>query len=143
MIRNYDSKLVAVIFGGPITGFADGTFVTVEYNEDAFTLQMGADGINNTRSKTNNSSGKVTVTLSQSSPSNAVLSAFHKADKLAPFGAGVKPLTVKDISGTSLHFAPTAWIVKAATSEYAKEAGSREWVFETDALDSFVGGLIA
>jgi hypothetical protein len=51
----------------------------------------------------------------------------------------VKPLMVKDLSGTSLHSAATAWITKGADAEYAKEPGNREWTFETDNLMSLVG----
>lgn len=139
MLTNYDSKGVVVVFNfQPVLGFQRGTFVSVEYNNDAFSLQVGIDGA--TRSKSNDNSGRVTVTLQQGSPSNDMLSQIHELDKRSPTGSGVKPLMVKDLTGRALHSAATAWIVKAPTAEYADESGAREWVFETDNLVSFVGG---
>ena len=139
MLYTYDPKLVTVIYGGVlITGFADGTFVKVSRNSDTFSLQMGVDG-HATRTKSNDNSGKFEVTLSQASPSNPILYALWKIDQMAPLGVGVKPMIVKDLSGSSLHAAPTTWIVKPSDAEYAKEAGSRVWMFETDLMDGLVG----
>jgi hypothetical protein len=139
MLHTYDPKMVAVVFRGiPITGFADGTFVTVEHNNDMFTLQVGADG-HATRTKSNDNSGKITVTLTQSSPSNDPLTAIHNADRLAPKGVGIGPIQVKDLSGSSLHSAPTAWIMKPPSSAYAKDPQTREWVFETNELSNNPG----
>lgn len=135
----YNPKEVVIIFGPIIvTGFADGTFLSVEFNEDAFTLQVGTDG-EGTRSKSNNESGRATFTLMQSSDSNDLLSALHGVDKSTPSGDGIVPLLIKDLQGTSLHSAETAWIVKGPTNEYGREAGPREWVIETDNLVSVTG----
>ena len=137
-VKTYDPSQVAIIIGGfPVTGFADGSFVTVERNEDAFALYVGTDG-EGTRAKSNNKSGRITITLAQSSDSNAVLSGFAQADELS--NSGVVPVLVKDNSGQSLHSAETAWIVKAANSEYAREVGTREWVIETDVLVTLPAG---
>ena len=131
-LKAYNFAKVAVIFGGrQLTGFADGDAVTVERNEDAFTLLIGADG-EGTRSKSNNRSGRVTVRLLQTSESNAILNAFAKADDLSD--TGLQPLLVKDASGNSLYSAELAWIVKMPAATLGAEAGDREWVFETDNL---------
>jgi hypothetical protein len=137
-VSTYDPKQVAIIFGGfSLSGFADGSFVTVERNEDAFTLQMGTDG-EGTRSKSNNKSGRVTVRLMQSSESNAILSGIAKSDELS--NSGVQPLMVKDNSGASLYVAEQSWIVKMPSAEYDREASEREWIIETDSLQMFEGG---
>jgi len=139
-LGTYDPKQVATVFSGHlITGFAPGTFVNVEYNEDSFSLSVGAAG-DACRAKSNNRSARVTVTLMQSSLSNTILSGFHNADVNSPAGDGVAPMLVKDASGTSLHSAENAWIVKPAPSEFAQEPSTREWVFETDVMISNVGG---
>jgi len=138
-LYNYDPKAVNIVWAGiPFTGFADGTFLRVEFNEDAFALSVGTDK-DATRSRVNNDSGRFTVTLKQASITNQLLSALHEADKAVPTGVGIAPMMVKDNSGTSLHTAEHAWIVKSAPAEYAREPGSREWVFETEALINNVG----
>ena len=136
----YDSKQVSVTFGPIlITGYADGTFISVEQNEDSFSLLVGADG-DACRSKSNNRSARVTLTILQSSPANDLLSALHNEDVLSPSGDGVQPLMVKDNSGRTICAAERAWIVKPPTTEYAVESGSREWLFETDNMLHNVGG---
>lgn len=136
--KTYDPKLVSVIVGGKImSGFADGSFVVVERNEQAFTLKTGVDG-EGTRSKSNNKSGKITITLMSSSKSNDDLSAFALADELNNTGA--VPVMVKDNGGRSLHAAETAWVQKIPNDDKAKEANERVWIMETDSVNMFIGG---
>jgi hypothetical protein len=136
--KTYDPSQVAIIVGGfQITGFADGSFLTVARNTDAFALYIGTDG-EGTRAKSNNKSGRITLTLAQSSDSNAILSGIAAADELS--NSGIVPVLIKDNSGNSLYAAETAWIVKAPDSEFGREVGAREWIIETDNLAVFVGG---
>jgi len=138
MVKTYDPKQNAIIVGGHIvSGFADGTFIVVERNEQAFNLKVGADG-EGCRVKSNNKSGKFTLTLMQSSSSNDFLSALANADELT--GEGVAPCLMKDNSGTTVCAGATSWVQKQANVENAKEATTRQWVIETDELDMFVGG---
>ncbi len=131
-LKSYNFGKVAVIFGGrQLTGFADGEAVSVERNEDAWSLLVGADG-EATRAKSNNRSGRVTIRLLQTSESNAILNDFAKADDLAD--AGAQALFIKDNSGNSLYSAEQAWIVKMPAATHGNEAGTREWVLETDNL---------
>jgi hypothetical protein len=137
-VKTYDPKQVAVIVGGKILhGFGDGTFIVAERNEQAFNLKVGVDG-EGTRAKSNNKSGKVTLTLMQSSGSNDDLSAFAVADELS--NSGAVPLLIQDHSGRTLCTALTAWIQKYANAEFAKEVSTRSWVLETDELVIFDGG---
>lgn len=139
-LRTYDPKEVSVIFGAPIKGFADGTFVSVEYNEDFFTMQIGADG-DAIRAKSNNSSARVTITLLQSSESNDILSATLNLDRLSPSGDGILPFLLKDNTGRTLMTAEKMWITKPPTVAYGREGETREWVLETDnMLPSNIGG---
>ncbi len=99
---------------------------------------MGSDG-EAARSKSNDKSGRMTIQLLQTSPSNAILSAFALADEVTPGGA-VFPFACKDLNGGSLHTAQTGWIVKKPDAEYVVEAGPREWIIETDDLKHTVAG---
>ena len=137
-VKTYDPKQIIVTFGGNIlSGFADGTFVVAERNEDMWTTQIGTDG-EDTRSKSNNRSGLITVSLMQTSDSNAVLSALALTDEAS--SAAALPLQIKDNSGNTLLIAETAWIKKMPSVEYGREAGPREWAFETGVLVMNVAG---
>ena len=138
MLYTYDPKMVVLTMGGvPIRGYADGTQIVAERSNDMFTKVSGNDGAVS-RAKSNDKSGTVTVTLAQTSPSNDVLSAFHKQDELS--NTGVKVLNCKDLSGRSTHFSSGAWIRKLPNAEYAKEITNREWVIDCDNLETLVGG---
>lgn len=138
MVKTYDPKNVSLIVGGKIIGgFTDGTFITAERNEAMWNLKVGVDGIG-TRAKTNNTSGKITIVLHQSSNSNDDLSALAAADELA--NSGAVPVLLRDNSGRTLCTALTAWIQKYANAEFGKEVSNRTWVMETDQLVIFDGG---
>ena len=137
-LKTYDAGKVIVQVGPvTVTGFSDGDTVSVERNEDTFTLQVGTDG-DGTRSKTNNRSGKFTLSVMQSSAANKALSAIFLLDELA--NSGVVPVLVKDGSGASFYAAATAWLMKPPTADFKREAGAREWVIETDNMAWFEGG---
>lgn len=137
-VFTYDPKQVSVIVGGKIiTGFADGSFVEFERNENAWNLKVGVDG-EGARAKSNNLSGKITLTLMQSSASNDVMSAFAAADELS--NAGAVPFYLKDNSGRTIATALTAWVQKYPKTTFAKEIESRQWILETDDIEIFVGG---
>lgn len=137
-VANYDPAAIHIIFGViPIEGYADGTFVSVERNEDMFALTVGADG-EGVRAKSNNKSGRITLTLLQSSITNTLLSAAMVADELASDGVG--PFIMTDGNGETLVSAQSCWITKPAKTEFGKEAATREWVLESDSINILNGG---
>ncbi|MBX9744275.1 MAG: DUF3277 family protein [Chlamydiales bacterium] len=136
-VRTYDPKQVIITVGGvPMSGFADGSFLTVDRDDNQWTKVTGADGTS-TRIKSNNRSGNMIITLKQSSPSNDVLSGFANVDELT--NAGVVPILVKDLSGNSIFFSATGWVKKYPSSEFGKDLANREWVLDLVDLDVFVG----
>ena len=136
-LRTYDPKSVVVSIGGvPMGGYADGTFLLIDRDENAFTKVTGADGTS-TRVKSNNRSGSMTITLKQSSPSNDILSGFAALDELS--NTGVVPILIKDLSGNSLYFSATGWIQKFPSSEFGKEINNRDWILDLVDVDIFVG----
>lgn len=137
MAKTYNPAKVAVSFAGfPLSGFGD-TFISAERNEDAFAVVIGADG-EASRVANANKSGRVTITLKQTSLSNDVLSNLAVADELGNLSTGA--LMVKDVSGTTVLLAQEAWIVKRPTVEFGKEGSDREWILETGNLEIFSGG---
>lgn len=137
MARTYDPAGINIIFAGNIiTGIAPGTFIRVERNADMWGLQIGSAG-EGARIKSNDKSGKITLTLMQTSPSNDILSAQALIDEQT--NGGSSAAEVRDSNGTSLHAAENAWVKKTPDSEYSNEGGTREWVLETENLVNFVG----
>jgi len=137
-MKTYDPKSTQIIVGGvPITGFADGSFIRIRRNNDAFALSVGADG-EGTRIKSNDKSGQIEIELMQSSLSNAYLSNIALSDELE--NAGIVPVLVKDGTGSSIHAAEQAYIKKTPDAEYGKEATTRVWLIETDNLQNYNGG---
>ena len=137
-VETYSPKKVSVIFGAVIvTGFAEGTFINIERNKDAFTLATGADG-EVSRIHSPDKSGKVTITLQQTSDSNDLLSVLAIADENTL--QGQVPLLVKDGNGRTLVAAANAWIDKLAPSGFGDEMSTREWIVSCAELEIFVGG---
>jgi Bacteriophage KPP10, Structural protein ORF10 len=137
-LLNYNPKDVSIIIGTQIMkGFADGPFISVEYDEDAFNKKIGADG-EGTRVKTNNFAGRYTLTLDQASESNDYLSGLAALDRAS--GAGVVPVTVRDVNGNTLYFSESGWVLRIPTMEFGKEAADREWVLDAADIQGFIGG---
>tara|TARA_R100001480_G_scaffold7635_3_gene15596 strand:- start:608 stop:1033 length:426 start_codon:yes stop_codon:yes gene_type:complete len=139
-LATYDPKKIVITLGGtPIVGLADGTFVSFERINDAYSITTGADGLT-TRTKTNDKSGTLTLTLQQSSLSNNFLSTIYNLDETA--NAGVVALGIKDILGLSIVTAGFAWIKKLPVVEYGNELSNREWMIDCADTKVFVGGNI-
>lgn len=138
MLRTYDPKQVSMIYAGQIIeGFAEGTFILAERNEDSANLQVGSQG-DATRAISNNRGGRVTITLQQTSPSNGVFDAQRLAMELA--GGGVAPMLCKDAGGLELFGGAKSWVVKPPPIEFSNEPTNREWILETDFLEMAVAG---
>jgi len=122
----YDAQLVTVVVDGRfITGFADGSFVSSEKDEESFSTKVGAQG-DVVVSKTNNPLGTITLTVQQESPSNRFLK--QKAKTTTPFPIWV---TAPDgQGGTEKSGGTQALIKKAPSKEYEEESGSREYEFQ-------------
>ena len=131
-LENYDPNQVFLTFNGVnIDGFEQGTFIEIDYRKDAFSLKMDISG-SGTRSKTNDYSATITITLTQRSASNQMLSTYSNIDR--DTGAGYGVLQCKDNLGSDLFIAGSAWIAKPAKVDYALESTTRVWKFETDNL---------
>jgi len=127
-MKVYDSSKVSVTLG-PISvssGRAKGPFVKISNEADDYSDDAGADG-EVVRWANKDDRATVTLILMASSESNQALSALRIADKIAPNGAGIVPIMIKDGNGDSLFTAKDCWIAKAPDAEYGQEPGTREW----------------
>lgn len=137
-VRTFDPKSVIVTIGGvPMSGYADGTFLEITADTQQFTKIVGADGFT-TRVKSNNYGGVMTLTLSQSSPSNDVLSGFLQLDRAS--NRGVVPILIKDMSGTTIIFAGTGWIQQFPDVIFGNEINNRAWILDLAEIDVLIGG---
>lgn len=143
MVKTYDPKKVIVVFGAvALTGFAEGTFITVETQGDGITAIVGCDQEVVRSISPANVLKNVKISLLQSSDSNDKLSLMHDMDNQN--GAGVFPLSIKDLSGRSLFISDQAWIVKKPVFQRGKSAsdGTCEWNFQAVGTEEalFIGG---
>jgi len=142
-VRTYNPREVSIVVCGiPIDGgYASGEFLRITALGDWFTEEMGTDG-EVTRTDTGENRYTLVLTLMQSNPLNALLSALLAADRNTPNGAGVAPTLVKDRSGTSLFTAPSCWITGPPEQVYSNQAEARAWTIRAVAgnAPNIVGG---
>ena len=137
-MKTYDPSAISVIIGGAvISGFADGTFVNVARNEDAFAYVPSSTGVGS-RTKNANKSGRITLTLQKTSPSNEILDNYADLDERS--SSGIFSSLVRDNSGKDLHKGESCWIVKKPEAGEGKELPSREWIIEIAELEMNVKG---
>lgn len=140
-VRTYDPDQVTVTWGPyEFQQIADGDSIEAERNEDAVALKVGLHG-DGARTKNRNISGKFTVRLMQTSPSNDDLSAAALADANTNPGV-VHPFKIADHNGQTQAFSPEAWIVKVPKLTRGKDLGNAEWVFECLKMPIFIGGSV-
>lgn len=138
MLYTYDFKKVLALVGGvPMQGFADGTGIEVELDDDLWVIVTGADG-ETARARRHGLVATMKLTFMQTSPSNDVLSGLVLVDILE--NAGVVPVLVKDVLGSSVFFSARGFVKKPAGSSFGKEVGNREWSLVLPGIDQFVGG---
>lgn len=138
-VKTYAPNQVKIVMGAlPISGLAEDTFVSVTEIGEGIASVVGVDG-EVARSMSRDSRLRITLTLMQTSASNAALTALHQADR-ATDGNGAVPISVTDLRGTSLHASDAAWIVKMPDAGYGAKVGSREWTIETGPAINVIGG---
>ncbi|MFT9498022.1 phage structural protein [Anaerosolibacter sp.] len=138
MTKTYDPKKNIIVFGGKeIHGFAEDSIVEIEPKGDGITSVTGCDG-EVTRNIDPNRQYTVTLKLKQSSDDNDYLSNLHDLDRAT--GRGMRPLAIKDLTGSTRFFAKEAWVTKHPTVSKEKESGTNEWVLETGPVDDYIVG---
>jgi len=138
MAATYNPKDVSLIYGGAlIQGFAEGSFVNVEYNVESVALLVGADG-KATRSTNPNNSARITVRLLPTSASNLIFQAALSADRAGGFGQ--LPLLLTVLSVGQNYAAEGAWVVRSPGYDFQVEAQAVEWMLESDDLIGAVLG---
>lgn len=122
------------------SGCGEGNFITIEKQKDDFVWKEGADG-SIVRSKTYSQLYLVKVLVTQTSAVNAILSSIRQLDIMAPNGAGIGAIQVRDRQGLDTFAGSEAFIVgPPKTVTYAQLASDREWTIAVGDGVQYVGG---
>lgn len=138
-VLTYDPKKNIIIYGGrQLTGFAEDDMITIKPLGDGMQIYSGADGEVG-RSVDPNRTFEVKVSLATSSKSNDYLSECYNKDRRT--GSYMLPLTIKDLSGTTLFFAKQAWVQNFPESKRGRKIDNQDWTFNTGQVnDPVIGG---
>lgn len=144
ILGTYSPEDVIVIlsnefFSHSITGYADGTFISIEREVPASTLYSGSDNTN-ARVVRANKGSTINLTLHQASESNDILSQALIMDEQTRDGTWCFSVLVKDGTGRSVYFSPQAFIATNPTTTFGSEIETREWGIQCVSLSNFNGG---
>lgn len=140
--KTYDPAAYTVVACGVSIdkeAYADGTFIEVTRLTETWTDAAGTGG-GVARAKQLDRRGTITVTLLQTAPINAALSALAVLDENTEGGAGVLPSLVKDRAGLSVYTGLESWIVKMPDVTLDKGVTARQWQIRCANLVMFEGG---
>lgn len=99
---------------------------------------MSADGSVG-RSMDPNQTYEVTIALATTSKTNDYFSNVYNLDRST--GRGILPLTIKDLSGTTVFQANQAWITNFPEHKRGRKIEAQEWVFHTGQVaNPMIGG---
>lgn len=123
-----------------ITGFADGTFISMDRLVPTSEPYQGVGDNAFGRVKRRVTAMNVTVTLHQYSPSNTVLQALQNADANDSGNAWVFACTISDLSGQTVASSNNAVIVAPPTVTFSSTTETRDWNIYLYGSDIFIGG---
>jgi hypothetical protein len=112
--------------------------ITAAMTEEKNTMTIGAGGAG-MHSLHGGNSGKLTVRLLKTSPTNAKLNAMYNADRQGAGTWGQNTIVVSDTVRGDVVTATQVAFSKQADLTYAKEGGLVEWEFMAIKLDELLG----
>ena len=136
---NYIPEAVNVLIAGiiPVSGFVDGTFISVDKDAMPFTSVRMPDGTV-ARKYINSQTYTITITLHSGSETNNLLTKMWQVDELTQMGKF--PLLIKDQSGSDLLFSTESWIEGIPSMTKSNAIDSRVWVIKSAFAVVNVGG---
>jgi len=128
-VKEYDPKSVTIMVAGKaISGFAEGAdFVSIDRDMESWTKTVGAGG-EVARARTRDQSGKITLSLLQTSESNSHLESLMYADD--NLGGGQFTVNVYYNQFNGAVQSDASWITKPPTVTYGEGIATRTWVIE-------------
>ena len=122
-----------------ISGYADGTFMSITRQAPHAALYTGAD-LSNARVVRGNKGATVTLTLHQAGESNDVLSALLAADELSRDGSDCFSITIKDTIGRSMYYSPVAFLGNNPDASFGVDIETRDWQIHCVSLTQNTAG---
>ena len=117
--------------------YMDGTFIEIEYEEDAVTTHNGSQG-EMTAVLNPNKHAKATLTFVQGSPTNDAFSKKVPDASKDFFPNG--PFLMKDLNGTTVVKSQNAFIQKMSKIEFGKNVTGRQWIIILPDAEITAGG---
>lgn len=140
-VQTYDPLRNVITCGSlTISGYGPDSFIKITRSSPIFTTQVGAGG-DVARSRSQDKTATIEITIMQTSPSNDQLSALAKADEID--GSGIFPFQMKDLNSTTVCSAQSAWVESWPDMERAKETGVCVWKLAAAKMNTFIGGGIS
>ena len=136
---NYCPESVQCLIAGfiPITGFVDGTFISVDKDEMPYSSVRMPDGTI-ARKYNNSQTYTITITLHNGAETNNLLTKMWQVDELTQIGKF--SLLIKDQSGSDLLFSTESWIEGIPSLTKSNAIDSRVWVIKSAFATINVGG---
>jgi hypothetical protein len=129
----YDAgQVIVTVDGIRIEGAADGAFVSVEQSNPRYNKSAGVDGASY-RSRQNDRTGTVTVSLQYGTPGWVVLNGYKR---LGDDGADDKfSLVISEVLSGARMVAEQAWVEAEPTVAYDRDIGTGDWVLGFGSID--------
>ena len=136
---NYIPEAVQCLVAGfiPITGFVDGTFITIDKDEMPYVSVRMPDGTM-ARKYNNSQTYTITITLHNGAESNNLLTKMWQVDEITQ--RGKFPLLIKDQSGSDLFFSTESWIEFIPSLAKSNSIDARTWIIKSAFAVMNVGG---
>ena len=131
-------KVIFTVGGVILSGWTDGDYITVKYDEDRYMSKAGADGEVG-RSKNASRMGTFEAVLSSSSKANDELSAIFNLAQIGGIDNPI-PIAMADLSGRDVAFCSNGWLKTTPDMVKGKEIGDRTWTFQAADLTMNFGG---
>lgn len=138
-LQHYSPEDVTVLLLGikPIEGFSEGTFIKISKDVPSYTTSRSSDG-KIARKYDNDDTYTITLTLMSTSPSNEVLDAWFKADRITRVAK--LPIIIKDQLGSTLFTSTTTWIESPADVDFGTTITDRVWTLRSSQAVLINGG---
>lgn len=138
-VVTYNPKMLVIVYGSrEVDGFAEDDMVIIKPLGEGTQIYSGADGSVG-RSMDPNQTYEVTIALATTSKTNDYFSNVYNLDRST--GRGILPLTIKDLSGTTVFQANQAWITNFPEHKRGRKIEAQEWVFHTGQVaNPMIGG---
>ena len=135
----YSPEDVIVTIGGvlKLSGYVDGTFLECTKDIQPFASKRTPDGTT-ARLHVKDRNYTIRFTLAQSSESNDLLMKIQQIDEITKMG--YFPLLIKDSRGSSILFAPTAWIEMLPSLSFSNGIEGRTWELRATGCVTHIGG---